>query len=194
MNAKIRKTVGKIRKNPAVVKTVIITVTRKSIIDDTLLMIMIVNQVLNTARTERNTTGNTIDIAATTSLHQGITAAGTVLKNETIIGVRISMGKAATGGLSIMLIIQVLYHLILCCRSNVTIGRGKSTTATIEAITTQATTSSTTVALANMTTIKKTKESSLIMVVASNSGLSWPFEVTVVISLITTHSFQTHAR
>ena len=193
MNAKIRKTVGKIRKNPAVVKTVIITVTRKSIIDDTLLMIMIVNQVLNTARTERNTTGNTIDIAATTSLHQGITAAGTVLKNETIIGVRISMGKAATGGLSIMLIIQVLYHLILCCRSNVTIGRGKSTTATIEAITTQATTSSM-VAPADMTIIKKTRDSSLFLVVASNSGQLWPFEVTVVISLITTHSFQTHAR
>ena len=193
MNAKIRKTVGKIRKNPAVVKTVIITVTRKSIIDDTLLMIMIVNQVLNTARTERNTTGNTIDIAATTSLHQGITAAGTVLKNETIIGVRMSMDKTATGGLSIMLIIQVLYHLILCCRSNVTIGRGKSTTATIEAITTQATTSSM-VAPADMTIIKKTRDSSLFLVVASNSGLLWPFEVTVVISLITTHSFQTHAR
>ena len=140
-------------------------------------------------------TGNTIDVVTTMSLHRGITAAGTVLKNETIIGVRMSMDKTATGGQRIMLIIQVLYHLILCCRSNVTIGRGKSTIiAIIEAITTQATTSSTTVALANMTTIKKTKESSLIMVVASNSGLSWPFEVTVVISLITTRSFHPHAR
>ena len=193
MNAKTRKTVGRIRKNPAVVKTVTITVPQISTIDGTLLMTMIVTQVQTTARTERNTTGNTIDIAATTSLHLGTTAAGTVLKNETIIGVRMSMDKTATGGLSIMLIIQVLYHLILCCRSNVTIGRGKSTTATIEAITTQATTSSM-VAPVDMTIIKKTRECSLILVVASNSGLLWPFEVTVVIPLITTHSFQTHAR
>ena len=193
MNAKARKIIGRKRKNPVVVKTVIITVPLKSTIDVTLLTIMIANQVLITAEIERNMTGSTIDIVDTTSLHQGITAAGTVLKNETIIGVRMSMDKTATGGLSIMLIIQVLYHLILCCRSNVTIDRGKSTIATIEAITTQATTSSME-APVDMTIIKKTRESSLILVVASNIGLLWPFEVTVVIPLITTRSFQTHAR
>ena len=144
------------------------------------------------------TANTTIDVATTMSLHLGITAAGTVLNlNETIIGVRMSMDKTATGGLlSIMLIIQVLYHLILCCRSNVTIGRGKSTTATIEAITNQITTSSM-VAQVDMTEtiIQKTRESSLlILVVASNIGLLWPFEVTVVIPLITTRSFHPHAR
>ena len=194
MNAKARKIVGKIRKYPVVVKTVItITAPLRSTIDVIHLTIMIATQVLTTTGIERNMTANTIDIVATTSLHLGITTAGTVLKNETIIGVRMSMDKTATGGLSIMLIIQVLYHLILCCRSNVTIGRRKSTKATIEAITTQATTSSME-APVDMTIIKKTRECSLILVVASNSGLLWPFEVTVVIPLITTRSFQTHAR
>ena len=156
MNAKARKIVGKIKKSPAVVKTVItIIVPQRSTIDVTLLMIMIATRVMTIEGKEKNMTGSNIDIAATTSLHLGITIAGTVLTNETIIGVRMSMDKAATGGLSIMLIIQVLYHLILCCRSNVTNGRGKSTTATIEAITTQVTTNNM-AAPVDMTIIKKT--------------------------------------